>query len=853
MEDLATATSNIPARYLPARPQRTMRPILLSLSLLMPALGAGVGAAEPVDYRRDIQPILAKHCYECHGPEQQESGLRLDYVAAAREGGNSGPALVPGTSAESLLIAAVTGSGDVTRMPEGRPPLAAAEIELLKAWVDQGATAPAEAVPEKKAAESSHWSFQPLADPAIPTASQVSWIRNPIDAFVLARLDQAQLSPSPEAERPALARRLWLDLIGLLPTPAEVDAFLADEAPDAYERLVDRLLDSPRYGEKWARQWLDEARYADSNGYTIDSGRSIWKYRDWVIEAFNRDLPFDQFTIAQLAGDMLPGAAVEQVVATGFHRNTLRNEEGGTDAEQFRIESVADRVDTTATVFLGLTMGCARCHDHKYDPLTQRDYYRFFALLNNADEPTLAVPTMQQAKEQPALLAEIAQVQKRLGEVEANAGARQQEWEQKLAPAAREALPEPVRQALAMTEGERTAEQKKAVAEAFRKVDPEFVPLLAVLDDLKQRKKQLDARITTTLVMKERPQPRETYIHLRGDFLRHGAKVAPGVPAVLASVAGGDDVHNRLDLARWLVDARNPLVPRVTVNRVWQQYFGRGLVETDNDFGTQGSPPTHPKLLDWLAGRFIDHGWSLKALHRLIVTSSAYRQASTYRADIAERDPANKLLARMSRLRLDAETIRDLALSASGLLSGELGGPGVYPPQPQGIYRFTQQAKFWKESTGDDRYRRGLYIYFWRSSPYPFLMTFDAPNANTTCTRRPRSNTPLQALTLANDRVFVEAAQALAARVLNESLSPADDERLGHLFRLCFSRPPAAGEIARLADFLNRQRAAFASFPADAEKIASSHRPAGASVVEAAAWTALARVAINLDEFITRE
>ena len=830
-----------------------MRPILPSLAILLVA--AHAGAAEPVDYRRDIQPILAKHCYECHGPDKQKSGLRLDTVAAAKEGGNSGAAVVPGKSGESLLVAAVVGSGEVTKMPEDRPPLAAEEIERLKLWIDQGAPAPADDAPAAtKNAASKHWAFQPLTRPAVPAVLQPGWVRNPIDAFILSRLDREKLSPSPEADRTMLVRRLSLDLTGLLPSPAEVEAFVADAAPDAYERLVDRLLDSPHFGEKWARPWLDQARYADSNGYTIDSGRSIWKYRDWVIDALNRDMPFDQFAIEQMAGDMLPETTAEQIVATGFHRNTLRNEEGGTDAEQFRIESVADRVSTTATVFLGLTMGCARCHDHKYDPISQRDYYRFFALLNNADEPTLPVPTMQQAKEEPALLADIAQVEKRLAEVESNAGTRQQDWERKLTEEARGALPSAVQQALAVAAGERNDEQKKAVIDEFRKVDPELVPLLTVLNDLKARKKQLDARVTTTLVMKERPAPRETYIHLRGDFLRQGAKVEPGVPDVLRSIEGDQGVTNRLELARWLVDPRNPLTPRVTVNRIWQQYFGQGLVETDNDFGTQGSPPSHPELLDWLAARFIEQGWSMKSLHRLIVTSATYRQSSAYRADVAERDPANRLLARMPRLRLDAEAIRDIALSASGLLSGELGGPGVYPPQPEGIYRFTQQVKFWKESTGDDRYRRGLYVFFWRSSPYPFLMTFDAPDANTACTRRARSNTPLQALTLANDRVFVESAQALAARVLREAPSPGDDERIRYLFRTCFARQPAASEIARMSDLLNHERTAFASATAtDAQRVAGTFRPETVPAPEAAAWTALARVAINLDEFITKE
>jgi mono/diheme cytochrome c family protein len=838
---------------LPASFQYSMRPAWRSLFVF--ALGMPLAqAAEPVDYVRDIRPILAQHCYECHGPDKQKSGLRLDTVVAAKKGGYSGAAIIPGESSESPLLDALTGAGDVTRMPEGRPPLSPPQIELIRAWIDQGAVAPADDAPAApKAGRDRHWAFQPLSRVAVPAVSRPEWAQNPIDAYILARLDAERLTPSPESDRATLIRRVSLDLTGVLPSPAEVDAFLGDQETDAYERLVDRLLRSPRYGEKWARHWLDQARYADSNGYTIDSGRSIWKYRDWVIEAFNRDMPFDQFTIEQIAGDMLPEANPDQVIATGFHRNTLRNEEGGTDAEQFRVESVADRVNTTASVFLGLTIGCARCHDHKYDPISQRDYYQFFALLNNAEEPTLPVPTMQQAKEEPALLADIAQVEKRLGEVEVNAGTRQLEWEQKLAAESRASLPEAVRQALATPAADRNEQQKRLVSDEFRKVDPELLPLLTVLNDLNERKKQLAAKTTTTLVMKERETPRESYIHVRGDFLRRGAKVEPGVPGVFCS-AEAEAVASRLDLARWLVDpGRNPLTPRVTVNRIWQQYFGRGLVETDNDFGTQGSPPSHPELLDWLAARLVDDNWSLKTLHRLIVTSATYRQASIYRNDLAERDPGNRLLARMPRLRLDAETIRDAALSASGLLSGELGGPGVYPPQPEGIYRFTQQAKFWKESTGSDRYRRGLYVFFWRSSPYPFLMTFDAPDANTACTRRAKSNTPLQGLTLANDRVFVEAAQALAGRVLREAVSPSESERIRYLFRLCFAREPASGEAARLTELLNSQRQAFAADAAGAESVAGPFRPSEVSPIEAAAWTALARVAINLDEFITRE
>ncbi|MGH7194213.1 MAG: DUF1553 domain-containing protein, partial [Candidatus Saccharimonadales bacterium] len=456
--------------------------------------------------------------------------------------------------------------------------------------------------------------------------------------------------------------------------------------------------------------------------------------------------------------------------------------------------------------------------------------------------------------EEPALMAEIAQVRTRIGEVESNAATRQQEWERKLSATPEQAasLAEAVRRALAIAAEQRSDEQKKLLADEFKKVDAEFVPLLAVLKELQDRQKQLTARITTTLVMKERAKPRESYIHVRGDFLRQGAPVQPGVPSVLPAIEHAG-AASRLDLARWLVAAQNPLTPRVTVNRIWQHHFGRGIVETENDFGTQANPPSHPELLDWLAGQFIEGGWSLKTLHRLIVTSATYRQSSAWRKDVAERDPAGALLARMPRLRLDAETIRDAALTASGLLCRELGGPGVYPPQPAGIYRFTQQVKYWKENADADRFRRGLYIYFWRSSPYPFLMTFDAPDANTTCTRRVRSNTPLQALTLANDRVFLEAAQALACRVLAESPSATDAERIGYLYQLCFARAPAHGEAARLAELLAAARHSFAAATSDAETVSGGFRPTNVPPAEAAAWTSLARVALNLDEFVTRE
>jgi hypothetical protein len=525
-------------------------------------------------------------------------------------GGNSGPALVAGKSAESLLIEAVTGGPNASAMPPEGPKLSPSQIVLLKRWIDEGAPGPSV---EKAAAtavrKSDHWAYQPLRRPAVPEASSkhAGWARTPVDRFILARLDSAGLKPSEEADRRTLIRRVSLDLTGLPPSIAEVDAFLADSSEGAYERVVDRLLASPHYGERWGRHWLDLARYADSNGYTIDSARTIWKYRDWVIAALNRDLPFDQFTIEQIAGDMLPKATPDQITATGFHRNTMLNQEGGTDPEQFRVEAVVDRVSTTGNVFLGLTLGCARCHDHKYDAISQREFYQFFALLNNADEPTLSLPTTQQAKELPAIDAEVAAVEKRLAEADGAIDSRQKEWETKVNAQFAElsnggtapellAMLAPIRAALAVPRDKRTKAQRKLILEEYRKHDVERAPLMAQLNEVKQRQKQIRSNVTTTLVMKEREEPRETFVHLRGDFLRPGARVEPGVPAVLAAVVPLKSEHqqaDRLDLARWLVDRKNPLTPRVTVNRVWQEYgerfrHARGSADASRAIGLAG-------------------------------------------------------------------------------------------------------------------------------------------------------------------------------------------------------------------------------------------------------------------------
>jgi hypothetical protein len=713
----------------------------------------------------------------------------------------------------------------------------------------------------------SHWAFRAPIRATPPAVKDAAWVRNPIDRFILARLEQEGIASSPEADRVTLLRRVSLDLVGLPPSPREVDDFLADSRPDAYERVVDRLLASPHYGERWGRHWLDLARYADSNGFNIDAPRSIWKYRDWVIDALNRDMPFDQFATEQLAGDLLPDATLEQRIATGFHRNTLINQEGGIDEEQFRVESVVDRVNTTSAVFLGLTIGCAQCHDHKFDPISQREYYQLFAFFNSADEPTLELPTPEQKRQRDEVRARIDELEKRLGQIDSATPERVAKWEGGLTTEAKAALPRNIQDILALAPNSRDAAQEQAVIAAFRKVDQAAqvaamigdprgaLPHLATLTtrqsldkQIAQERKRIPA-ITTTLVIQERKTPRTTNIHRGGDFLRKGDAVSPAAPSVLHALPEIKE-PNRLDLAKWLFDPKNPLTARVTVNRIWQHYFGLGLVETENDFGTQGTRPTHPELLDWLATEFQDRGWDMKAMHRLIVTSATYRQSSKARPDQATGDPRNRLLARQNRLRLEAEIVRDAALTSSGLLTRTIGGPSVFPPQPAGVYSFTQIPRDWKPSIGPDRYRRGLYTHFWRSAPHPALTVFDAPESTTACTRRNRSNTPLQALTLLNDQAYVEFARALAARTLREC-DGADQERLEYAFRLCLARKPTERERQTLTRLLGQQLASFRENPEEAKQIAPS--ASKGEVAQVAAWTTVARVLLNLDEFITRE
>jgi hypothetical protein len=816
--------------------------------------------AASLDYVRDVKPVLAEHCYRCHGALQHKGQLRLDTAALALKGGENGPAFKPGNSADSLMVRLVKGTHDeIPRMPYKKPPLSDAQIAAIARWIDDGASAPADEKPESDV----HWAFVKPVRPELPKVKQQDWVRNPIDHFILARLERETIRPSPEAGRVTLMRRLYLDLTGLPPSPAQVDAFLSDKSADAYEKLVDRLLASPRYGERWGRQWLDIARYADSNGYSIDAPRSIWKYRDWVIDALNADMPFDEFTIDQLAGDLLPNATLEQKIATGFHRNTQINQEGGIDPEQFRVESVLDRVNTTATAFLGLTVGCAQCHDHKFDPITQKEYYQFFAFFNATVNDGHAKGAPEGMLEIPGENEPMENVQKELEEAEGDLdrylnakGSELVKWEQALTDEEKAKLKADVRAALKVPFSELTTSQKRVVYAAFRSDDAEFKQRNARLTKLQKHQ----PKPVTTLVMVEDNEPRESVIFIKGDFTRRGEKVTPGVPTILQPVSApprlsGSD-PTRLDLAKWIADPENPLTARVVVNRIWQQYFGKGIVETENDFGTQGIPPSHPELLDWLATELMHpsarnaNSWSLKHIHRLIVTSATYRQSSKARPDLANIDANNKLLARQNRLRLDGEIVRDVALTASGLLNDKIAGPSVFPPQPDGVMTLGQSNREWKPSPGPDRYRRGMYTFFWRATPHPALSIFDAPDAFSTCTRRIRSNTPLQSLTLLNDEAFVEFSKALAERILRESPG-SDQARLQYAFRLCLSRSPSPDERQRLFTLLNSELDSLKKFPDEARSLVDPNT--SGDILQLAAWTTIARVLLNVDETITRE
>jgi hypothetical protein len=832
-------------------------------------------AAQPpaVDFHKDIEPIIKSRCLSCHGPDKRKGGLLLTSRKDALIPADSGrAALVPGDGKNSELLHRVQSARADLRMPPSGPPLSPEQITLLRRWIDEGMQWPQQASAE-------HWAYVKPVRPPLPAVKKQGWAKNPIDHFILARLEKEQLTPAPPAERERLIRRVFLDLIGLPPSIAQVDAFVKDTRPDAYERVVDELLASPHYGERWARPWLDLARYADSNGFQRDGFRTVWPYRDWVVAAFNRDMPFDQFTVAQIAGDLLPDATVEQKIATGFNRCTTVNVEAGTDREENRVNAVLDRVNTTATVWLGTSMACAQCHNHKYDPFSQTDYYRMFAYFNSTLQETaegnqaareftgprmtLPMPPADQTRRQE-VQAQREPVAATLKEELAKAAPQQAAWEKQTLASKEQLqkLPAEVRKLMNLAPAKRNKKQAQDVSDYFADQQPGLKKLRAALAALDEQLKALEP--PTTLVMVELDKPRPTHVFKRGNFLDRGQPVQPGTPAALHALPPGA-AANRLALARWLVADDNPLVARVAVNRWWAEFFGHGLVGTPEDFGSQGDPPTHPELLDWLATEFMSptegggqrQRWSMKHVHRLIVTSATYRQSARLPAELARRDPDNKLYARGPRFRLDAEMIRDNALAVSGLLSAKLGGPPVMPPQPAGIWTVTGVVdNTYRTSQGEDRYRRGLYTIWRRSSPYPSFVAFDAPDRAACVVQRPRTNTPLQALTLLNDPVYVEATVALAKRMANRPVSegkPAVAERVGYGFRLCLARHPSARETELLGALYERALTKYRADPAAARAVLQ--QPAGGAELDVAQWAAwfqVATVLLNLDETITK-
>lgn len=940
---------------------------------LLTVVSNGLTAAD-IDFTRDVRPLLSGRCFKCHGPDSatREAGLRLDEQSAAFAELDSGNrAIVPGEISQSELIARITSNDDSIRMPppDAGAKLTAAEVQTLKQWVQSGAN------------YAKHWSFKAPQPRPLPEVSQADWCRNGIDNFVLHRLDREGLKPSPEADRRTLIRRLSLDLIGLPPTVKEIQAFQADESPDAYEKLVDRLLASPAYGERWARIWLDLARYADSAGYADDPPRVIWKYRDWVIDALNQDMPLDQFTVEQFAGDLLPNPTDEQLIATAFHRNTMTNSEGGTDDEEFRSTAIVDRVNTSLQVWMGLTMGCAQCHTHKYDPITQTEYFNVYAILNQSEDadrrnesPLLEIWTPELEKQKESLQAKVETLKSQLktllagdkpegsepalpegpfqarfvridlpgkseflslAEVQVYSGENQvaqgkpatqsstgydapaalavdgktdghffdakstthtnQElnpwwevdlgqqvkidkihvWNRNDSPGVgnrlngfRLALLDGNRKPVWVTAGlkaeatqtaiivpmkseEFSAEERAAIAGYLDQKNPEIDKLKKQIEAAE--KQVANVKAITVPIMRELSQAkrRKTQIQIRGNFLDLGPEVEAGVLKEFHPLAV--EKPTRLDFARWLMDPANPLTARVFANRYWEALFGIGLVETSEDFGLQGELPSHPELLDWMALQLLKQNWKQKDFLKMVVMSATYRQSSTTSPEFVARDPKNRLLARGPRFRMSAEMIRDQALAVSGLLSSKMHGPSVNPPRP----KLNLRAAFggstdWETSAGEDKYRRGLYTTWRRSLPYPSMDAFDAPSREVCTVRRIRTNTPLQALVTLNDPVYIEAAQALGGRILNEGGSTLPT-RLAFGFELCTAREPNPQELEVLKSTYDSLLARFSVQREEAQKLQTigMKEPAGISPAEQAAWSIMSNVLLNLDETLT--
>ena len=769
--------------------------VILSV-FLSPLAMAAPAQDSKVDFQRQIRPLLSDACFQCHGPDPKVrmAGLRLDLREDLFQARTSGAPVVPGDPDNSLIIQRISHEDANLRMPPAysQKTLTGDQIDLMRRWISDGAV------------WRQHWAFTRPRRPDLPEVKDNSWPRQDLDHFVLRRLESQGLVPSPPAEKSRILRRVTFDLTGLPPTLDELNAFLSDPSPAAYEKAVDRLLASPRYGERMAAVWLDLARYADTDGYQDDEPRIMWRWRDWVVDSLNQNLSFDQFTIQQLAGDLLPDPNPEQKLATGFLRNNRVNGEGGSIADEFRVEYAVDRVNTVSTAWMGLTVGCARCHDHKYDPISQTEFYRLFAFFNKSSEPGTyrrsAAPTI---KVPPRV------VQRQLDRIHRE-------------------------------------------LQVLDRDTPAYA-------ELETRHRRLWEQVPATMIMRE-DETRDTFVLGRGQYDQPGARVTPGVPEILPPLPPGGSA-NRLLLARWLVDPSHPLTARVAANRLWQTHFGSGLVPTPEDFGVQGEPPTHPLLLDWLASELIRLKWDVKAFQRMIVTSATYLESSKLTPALLEKDPANRLLARGPRLRLPAEMIRDQALAVSGLLVGSVGGPSVKPYQPAGIWNEIAGGstgaykKGYEQGTGDRLYRRSLYSFWRRTIHPPGMEVFDAPSREVCTSRRERTNTPLQALTLMNDVTYVEAARALAQRLIREGGST-DEDRVEFGFRLVTSRRPEPAEIEVLRRGLQRHRSAYEADPEAAAKLVKVGESASGpemDAVELAAHTALANGLLNLDETIHRE
>ncbi len=902
-----------------------------------------------VEFNRDVRPIFADTCFKCHGPDasKRKGKLRLDTREGAFSNHEGVVPFVPGDLAKSEAWRRInaTNSDDLMPPAESGIKLTAYQIKLLGLWIKQGAKF------------SEHWAFIPPVTPPLPKVRHTSWPKNQIDYFILARLEEEGLRPSKEANKTTLIRRVTLDLTGLPPTPEEVDAFLNDKSANAYEKVVDRLLRSPHYGERMAVDWLDASRFADTHGFHIDSGRDMTRWRQWVIDAFNNNEPFDRFTIEQLAGDLLPNATLDQKIASGFNRNNMINFEGGAIPEEYHAAYIIDRVNTTTTVWLGLTAGCAQCHDHKYDPISQKDYYRLFAFFNNVPEkgldgangnaePLLPLVNKSEDAKLTKLKADLAKAESDLKTAENEAIAAQQKWESESntnsaavdtnavaatnKPAAEaitnavvstnkpavevatnsiastnrpaaEAVTnaivstnkptaETIANAVASTNNsttgpaKATADSKAAHAEAIQAIlstpvhdrtkkqerdlkdyflkhhFPQWAKANDAADAARKAETDFEKTIPTTMVMVEDKKPHDTFVLMRGQYDQHGEKVTPAVPAFMPALPP-DAPANRLGLAEWLVSPKQPLTSRVVVNRYWQLYFGTGIVKTVEDFGSQGEWPSHPELLDWLATEFVRSGWDVRKMQKLIVMSATYRQTSYTSPKLAASDPENRLLARGPRFRLQAEFIRDQALAVSGLLDDEIAGKSVSPYQPPGLWEELMSredgakwtAQTYTQSHGSDLYRRTMYTFWKRTSPPPTLSTFDAPDRETCTVRRPRTNTPLQALVLMNDPTYLEASRKLAERMMLHANSDAD--RVVFAYRLLLARAPQKAELGLLLKLYGDQLARYRANNSAALKllaIGESKRDAELDAAELAAWTMVASAILNLDETVTK-